>query len=247
MKELPQKWSKLSEPQARQVLEAAFSLVTGEPPSAGVLDLLVAQTALETGQWNLPNFNWGGVKAIPSDKFFQYLKCSEIINGKELKFEAADRSHYCKFAAYESAQEGAIRYVATLLHRPHWKAGLLSEDPETFIKALSTPPVYFTASPPKYLREFERLMTQFSQGFKKKVQGSGSSYSPASPLQDLHFGLHGDAVRFIQILVGAKEDGYFGERTEEKVAKFQALHGLPVSGKIDLKSWMMLARHGKQS
>jgi hypothetical protein len=72
-----------------------------------------------------------------------------------------------QFAAYPDAASGAAAYIAQLKRRPHWWAGLKSGDAPTFIEALSTPPVYFTANPETYLKGVEHEIERYMPLVKK--------------------------------------------------------------------------------
>lgn len=51
-----------------------------------------------------------------------------------------------------------------------------------------------------------------------------------------------DLVRSIQKVVGAKQDGYFGPKTEKAVMAFQAKHGLTVDGWIGAQTWAVIGQ-----
>ena len=133
----------LTRQDAAAALAEAYARVTGGPPSARVLALLLAHTAFETGRWQkLHNFNFGNVKAAPSFSFITQFRCSEVENGVEQFFDPPDP--HCNFRAYSNAADGAVDYIKVLQSRPHWWAGLQTEDPAAFVDALATPPKYFT-------------------------------------------------------------------------------------------------------
>lgn len=147
--ELPDKVTPLSPEDAAKAIADGYKLVTGKKPTKTVLGLLLGQTALETGNWkSLHNYNFGNAKATSSDPFHQFFRCSEIINGQEVFFDPPHSA--CKFAAHQSAAEGAAHYIRVLQHRPHWWNGLLSGTPDGFIEGLTTAPKYFTANPTLY-------------------------------------------------------------------------------------------------
>ena len=58
------KLTPLTREQAAQALSAAYRQLMGALPTAGVMALLLAQSALETGNWQkIHNFNFGNAKA----------------------------------------------------------------------------------------------------------------------------------------------------------------------------------------
>lgn len=144
-KVLPANNTPLSPQDAAKALSQGYQKITGSVPSKDVLSLMMGQTALETGNWQkMPNYNFGGTKAQASDPYVQTFKTQEVIGGVT---QTLDQT----FGAYTSAAEGAAAYVRTVLSRPNWAQGLHSGTPEGFVTGLTTPPVYFTASPSSYL------------------------------------------------------------------------------------------------
>ena len=147
--------------EAAQLLADAYQAVAGSVPSANVLALLMAQTSFETrphGQttgWDLPNFNWGGVKATSMDPFVQYFGTNEGQGSATQHLTLA-------FAAYQTAPEGAEAYVRVLHSRPAWWAGLQSGTPEGLIQGLTKPPyAYFTGPSADYLAGLRGLTAQY--------------------------------------------------------------------------------------
>ncbi|HEX3853062.1 MAG TPA: hypothetical protein VHW01_19000 [Polyangiaceae bacterium] len=144
---------------AAAALAEAYARVTGGSLSARVLALLLAHTAFETGRWQkLHNFNFGNVKATPTFSFITQFRCSEVENGIEQFFDPPDP--HCNFRAYSNAADGAVDYIKVLQSRPHWWAGLQSEDPAGFVDALATPPKYFTGDPVAYKRAIASLFDE---------------------------------------------------------------------------------------
>jgi hypothetical protein len=147
--QLPDKLTPLTPDEAAKAISDGYKLVTGKKPSKKILGLLIGQTALETGNWkSLHNYNFGNAKATSSDPFYQFFRCSEILNGQEVFFDPPHPA--CKFAAHENAAEGAAHYIRVLRNRSHWWQGLQSGSPKTFIEGLTTAPKYFTANPTLY-------------------------------------------------------------------------------------------------
>ena len=146
--------------EASRALFSAYATFTGKPPSERVGALLVAQSALETGNWQkIHNFNFGNIKARLDYPTRTQFRCSEVIDGVERFFDPPDPQ--CNFRAYATASEGALDYLKVLHGQPHWWQGLHSGDPSAFVDALATPPKYFTADPTKYKRAVTALFEQF--------------------------------------------------------------------------------------
>lgn len=158
--ELPNKMTPLGPDEAAKALSDGYKLVTGAAPNAKILGLLVAQTAFETGNWkSLHNYNFGNAKASGSDPYFQYFRCSEIVNGKEIFYDPP--SPTCKFAAHPNAAEGAAHYIRVLKNRTHWWAGLQSGTTAGFVEGLTTAPAYFTANAGLYQRGLDSRLASF--------------------------------------------------------------------------------------
>jgi hypothetical protein len=172
--ELPWVNFKLTPDQAANALSNAYARVTGKRPNANVLALMIAQTGFETGQWSLPNYNYGGIKfASSKDSYFQFLDCGEIINGVQIHHTAADRSPMCEFAAHLTAVDGAEHYVRTLQGRPNWWNGLHTGTVDGYIKGLTIQPyAYFTAVPAAYLAGVQKLYAQFASVAKRYAAGT---------------------------------------------------------------------------
>lgn len=146
---------------AANALVAAYQQLTGQEPSLAVTALLLAHSALETGNWQkIHNFNFGNIKAGPHYPRIVQFRCSEVdAHGVEHFFDPPDP--HCNFRAYEEATAGALDYLKVLRSRPHWWQGLHSENPSTFVDALATPPRYFTGNRDKYKRAVTALFGSF--------------------------------------------------------------------------------------
>ena len=154
------KLTQLSPSDAAAALATAYQQLIGAPPSQAVLALLLAQSALETGNWKkIHNYNFGNQKAGASYPLIVQFRCSEIVNGAEKFFDPP--APECNFRAYESAAAGALDYLRVLHARPHWWQGLQTEDPSAFVDALATPPKYFTANPALYKSALTSLFVQY--------------------------------------------------------------------------------------
>jgi hypothetical protein len=150
----------LSPPEAATALAAAYQRLVGALPSQPVLALLIAQSALETGNWRkIHNYNFGNQKAGASYPLIVQFRCSELVNGVEKVFDPP--APECNFRAYESATAGALDYLRVLHARPHWWQGLQTGDPSTFVDALATPPKYFTANSALYKSALTSLFQQY--------------------------------------------------------------------------------------
>lgn len=172
---VPNKLTPLTRAQALNALAKAFLAVTGANPSPEVLSLLVAQTALETGEWkSLHNFNWGNIKAAHDYPLQTTFGCWEMVDGKRVDYPANDP--HCMFRAYPDAASGVVDYIKTLKSRANWWNGLQTGTPEGFNAGLSTVPKYYTADPTAYLK---LLKTEFEESLP--LAKSYSFPEPSAP------------------------------------------------------------------
>ena len=117
----------------------------GEPLRGDVAALLLALSDLETASFkSLSNHNLGNIIAVSDSQDF---------------YRGLDSGNARRFRAYASLQEGADQLINQLTRdsRAEWRDGLLSGDPEGFVRALNGQnggPAYFEASFDRYLRGF---------------------------------------------------------------------------------------------
>jgi hypothetical protein len=174
------KLTPLTREAAARALAGAYQTLTGKLPTPAVLALLLAQSALETGNWQkIHNFNFGNAKASPDYPIIVQFRCSEV-NAQGVE-EFFDPPHpQCNFRAYEDAESGALDYLKVLHNRPHWWRGLHTGSPSAFVDALATPPKYFTANPARYKRTVTALFEAFRPLALAALEGLVSpSPSPA--------------------------------------------------------------------
>lgn len=157
---VPNRLTPLDASEAGPVLFAAYAVLTGKQPSDAVGALLLAQSALETGNWQkIHNYNFGNIKARADYPQIVQFRCSEVLNGVEQFFDPPDP--HCNFRAYSNATDGAVDYMKVLHSQPHWWQGLHTGDPSAYVDAIATPPKYFTANPATYKRTLTALFNQF--------------------------------------------------------------------------------------
>jgi hypothetical protein len=157
---VPSKLTPLAPQEAAVALAAAYRQMMGVPPTEPVLALLIAQSALETRNWQrIHNYNFANLKAGASYPLTVQFRCSEVVNGVTKIFEPP--ASECNFRAYESAAAGALDYLRVLHARPHWWQGLQTEDPSAFVDALATPPKFFTLNPALYKSALTSLLMQY--------------------------------------------------------------------------------------
>jgi hypothetical protein len=144
MSEVAKQYRQLDASTAVDAIEAAYARVTGERPSPAVLSLLAAQADLETGGFNVPNNNFGGVKEPNAANPF-FLSTTRERDAQGITHEVTQQ-----FASADTPVAGAAHWISLLARRPQWWAGLHSGDLGAYVDALATPPKYFTADPTLY-------------------------------------------------------------------------------------------------
>lgn len=164
---LPDKLTPLTPDQAAKALSDGYNLVTGKRPSALILQLMLGQWALETGNGkSIHNFNYGNGKGTSNSQFVQFFRCSEIINGQEIFFDPP--AIECRFAAYRTAEDGAVAFVRLLKSRENWWKGLHSGSADGFVNGLATKPfAYFTANVDLYRNVLKERAAKYADVAKK--------------------------------------------------------------------------------
>jgi peptidoglycan hydrolase-like protein with peptidoglycan-binding domain len=169
----------LSKAQAALAFIEAVERVTGDPPSPAMLACLLAQSALETGNWTaIWNFNFGNVKAGKGWRGLKTMfRCSEIIGGKEVWFDPPHVQTH--FRAFASAADGAVDVVRFLAvdsdgdghnrYAASWSAAVAG-DAEAFALELGRAG-YYTASKDLYVRGVKRLFATMLPVATQALQG----------------------------------------------------------------------------
>lgn len=170
---LPDKLTPLTADQAAKALSDAYKYVVGHKPSAVILGLMLGQWALETGNGNsIHNFNYGNGKGTSNSTYVQFFRCSEIVGGVEVFYNPP--APECRFAAYRSAEDGAIAFIRLLKSRENWWKGLHTGTVDGFVKGLSTQPyAYFTANVDLYRRVLGERAGKYA-AVAKKYAGSST-------------------------------------------------------------------------
>lgn len=132
--------TKLSINEARAILKEALTKELGRAPTAAELKMMMAQSALETGDWNkMWHWNFGNAVVGRSGANWYRLKH---------KNPAEDMTH--KYRVFDSAAAGATYYVK-LVHGRYIKAfDLFSSGDTMAIAAAFKEKGYFEADPVKY-------------------------------------------------------------------------------------------------
>jgi len=183
--ELKDKITKLTPAQAAKALASGYQTVVGVAPSKAILDLLLAQWAVETTEGkNIHNYNFGNIKRSDDDDYYQTFTATEVVNGKTIKQKM-------QWAAYLTPEDGAAAYVRKLQQKDHWWAGLQSGDAVAFNDALSqSPGVYYTAPKQTYLdgiRHRIKIYSSVTQPYSAEAQISGEpvAYSLSDPVAEI--------------------------------------------------------------
>ncbi len=156
------KLTPLTPREATSALRTAFRRLAGHDPTAQQLAVLVAQTALETGNWKSLHWNnFGNAKAGPQyEGFYTQFRCNEVIKGETIWFDPPDPQ--CNFRAHETAADGAFAHIKFLKKTQYAKAWtyLVAGDARGFVCALKQA-MYFTALLEPYVRAVVSLYRKY--------------------------------------------------------------------------------------
>ena len=146
MPQVPIELTPVTPAEARSVLADAWRARFGEPVAPDVLALLLALWDLETATGESQfNWNFGNIITTHPDTTPFYI--------------ADDSGNLRNFRAFEDIDDGAEGFVSQLTRpsRQQWWDGLLTGDPEAFVRALNGQnggPSYFEADFDRYLNTF---------------------------------------------------------------------------------------------
>ena len=141
---------------ARELIGNAFIRITGGGASPETVDLLMAQSAFETGNWqSMGSWNFGNVTRGNTRWNYWERDVPEYIDGK-VKIVRQ------KFRAYRSPDTGAADWIHVLRtqYPSAWQIAVGSADPVSFVYGLKADG-YFTGDREAYSRGVERLTAQF--------------------------------------------------------------------------------------
>lgn len=197
------------------------------PASELAAHKLLAQAMFETDNFkSCYNHNWGNVKCDPAwGRPFQMMRCNEIIAGSTEWFDPP-HIQSC-FAAFDTPEAGAHDWMKLIITHPRYEraAGSLFNDSllvADFVHRLKVCR-YFTASEGIYAREVTKKMAVAELAFNGR--------------RILEMGMFGDDVAEWQAIVGANQDGKFGDNTRTATKVWQTAHGLTVDGEVGPKTW----------
>jgi|SRR5882724_212350 len=149
-----------------QMLEAvgqAWIARTGDTPARATVDLLLAQSALETGRWHsLMGYNVGNLKAssTAAEYDYCYFTTREYVAGKWETFYPDDP--VTRFRWYATLADGCADYLGLLQTRYAfaWDR-VIAGDVDGFVHALKTNG-YFTAPEAAYDSSVRSLAREFA-------------------------------------------------------------------------------------
>lgn len=229
--------------QARAALEAAWVGNVGEP-NGDIITLMLTLWALETGNGaSMFNFNMGNIVAVSESQDY---------------WIGDDSGNTRKFRSWSNLDAGATGLVRQLTSetRPHWHAGVLSGDPENFVKSLKGVyggPAYFEADLDVYLigffaRHRELLFGAQSHALTKteaQTERGQSVFSDGTP-ETCSLGASGQHVMLMQALLNSwfagdgdlVLNGQFELADDDSVRDFQrfARHDV-IDGICGPKTW----------
>ena len=171
---VPPTRTRLDGTQAADALRAAFTNVTGQPPSEHTVAILTAQWAHETGNGaSMYNYNFGGIKGMGPSGLSVSQRTKE-------GFGATEHTITDRFRAYRTAEEGATDYVKLLTQRfPEAIKAAQNGDPAGFVTGLKQRG-YFTGDASVYTRSVTSLTAQaMNKGYGAVGSHLGELGAPA--------------------------------------------------------------------
>ena len=157
-----------TDPEAVSVLCSAYEQEIKRRPLPRTLAILVAQSALETGQWDsMWNHNWGNIRGSYRGHSMSIKGADEIIDGRRVTGAEVESG----FRAYPDAVSGAIDFIRFLgvdttpnngrpnRYQKAWDAAEAG-DVSAYCHELAEAG-YYTASPTLYEKGVRRLVDQF--------------------------------------------------------------------------------------
>ena len=166
--------TRLDGTQAADALRAAWTKVTGQPPSEHTVAILTAQWAHETGNGaSMYNYNFGGIKGMGPSGLSVSQRTKE-------GFGATEHTITDRFRAYRTAEEGATDYVKLLTQRfPEAVQSAQGGDAAGFVGGLKQRG-YFTGDAAAYTRSVTSLTSQaMSKGYGAVGSHLGELGAPA--------------------------------------------------------------------
>jgi hypothetical protein len=172
---VPDELTPLSLEETIEAFAKAHVRCMGLEPTAGTLACLVAQSALETGNWHsIHNFNFGNSKAGPLwDGAYCMFRCNEIINGEVRWFDPPHPQTW--FRAFTDAASGAfeqVKFLATLeRYKGAWHA-CCAGDAHAFAMSLGEEG-YFTADRVSYSSAVQKIAARILPACASYLAGEG--------------------------------------------------------------------------
>lgn len=88
--------------------------------------------------------------------------------------------------------------------------------------------------------QWQMFVTSGSSDSGKQSSSVYSYVNLNAKLPVLRKGAKGNAVKFVQMIVGATQDSDFGQKTDAAVKAWQAKHGLKNDGVVSVKTWTVM-------
>lgn len=222
---------------AREEAAQALLRVLG-PGKEPLARYLAAVSFLETGYgygWKgagQGSHNMGAIQSGSSWKgeVFIYTDTHPNADGTNTPYTIGFR----KYPHREAGWDDLVRVVYVNRGRDKLvQAAALSGDDLAFSRAMHTT---------GYYEGYGKTVEERIRNHCKHLQRGLQDGEPADETPVLKEGDRGEAVKEVQRLLGLVSDGVFGPRTKAAVARFQALHDLPVDGICGDDTWELLRK-----
>jgi flagellum-specific peptidoglycan hydrolase FlgJ len=171
--------TRASKDEIRSAIAAAWKKATGHAASAGTVDILTAQSCLETASGTkMLNYNFAGIKGHGPTGMMATYGTFEIIDGKRVDIKDG-------FRAYGSLNEGADDYVALLRKRfPAAIAAAERGDVDGFAHGLKQAG-YYTAAESDYAKALHSIAGIKSESHPVTMSQLTSAAQPVDAVAQL--------------------------------------------------------------
>ena len=181
MRLVPDELTPIPLDEAIEAFATAHVRCMGLEPTAGTLACLVAQSALETGNWkSLHCYNFGNAKVSKDwDGDYCMFRCNEILDGKIQWFNPPHPQTW--FRAFSNAASGALEQVKLLALKERYKDAwhaCCDGDAHRFAMTLGEHG-YYTADRVSYSKAVESIAARIFRACASYLAGHGHSISSA--------------------------------------------------------------------
>lgn len=264
---------RVATPKSLEVIAAelrdAYAAEIGRQPDATTAELLTAQILIETANGaSIKNNSPGNIAASatwPGDAWrppwFDEPTEATKPRDRALHAEMLAGKAPSAFRSFDTFERGMRDYVGTLQRQ--FPSILAARTPLELARAIYDSGYTRDHKPEEIAPTLAQLvadvrrsgvfddLSHVTKPDHPKVEAPASSSSRPAP-RSYHFepppvlepGASGPLVVLWQRIVGASDDGLFGDKTTDATRAWQARHSLPVTGRVALSCWIVATTGG---